>query len=105
MSDVSADDIDKYIYREEIKLFVVRQTNLRRNMEKSFGLIWGQCSTQLQATIKGITAYSDKYDDLDILWLIKELKKIYVGNRQHIGPATDLAQVPCRAIQTQAGRD
>ena len=43
--DVSADDVDKDIYREEIKLFVVRQTNLRRNMEKSFGLIWGQCST------------------------------------------------------------
>ena len=72
--DVSADDVDKDIYREEIKLFVVRQTNLRRNIEKSFGLIWGQCSTQLQATIKGLIAYSDKYDDLDILWLIKELK-------------------------------
>ena len=77
--DVSADDVDKDIYREEIKLFVVRQTNLRRNIEKSFGLIWGQCSTQLQATIKGLTAYSDKYDDLDILWLIKELKKSTSG--------------------------
>ena len=39
------DEVDKDIYREEIKLYVAREANLRRNMEKLFGLIWGQCSS------------------------------------------------------------
>ena len=48
-------------------------------MEKLFGLIWGQCSSQLQSTIKGLTGFSDMYDDFDVVWLITELKKSTSG--------------------------
>ena len=74
-----SDDVDNDIYREEIKLYVTRTTNLRRNMDKSFGLVWGQCSNQLQAIIKGLTNYDEMYDRLDVLWLVKELKKATSG--------------------------
>ena len=41
------DPVDLDIYREQIKLYVARESNLRRNMEKTFGIIWGQCSNSL----------------------------------------------------------
>ena len=41
------DDADVEIYKEEINQFVQRKMNLQRNMEKTYGLVWGQCSTAL----------------------------------------------------------
>ena len=38
-------DIDLEIYSEEVKQFVQRKMNMRRNLEKSYGLVWGQCSS------------------------------------------------------------
>ena len=38
------DEVDMEIYREEVKQFVQRKTNMRRNLEKAYGLVWGQCS-------------------------------------------------------------
>ena len=60
-----ADHIEKDIQRERIKQFVSREYVLRSNMEKLYGLLWGQCSSVLQATIKGINEYEDKSDDVD----------------------------------------
>lgn len=74
-----ADAVDVDIYKEELKQFVTRSANLQRNLEKTFGLIWGQCSNALQADIKGIQDYTDKFEDLDSLWLITELKKLTSG--------------------------
>ena len=43
----NSDKVDLEIYKEEMKQFVQRKMNLRRNLEKSYGLIWGQCSAGL----------------------------------------------------------
>ena len=45
--DTDADTVDWDIYREEVKEYVGRESSLRRNMEKTFGLLWGQCSSSL----------------------------------------------------------
>ena len=71
--DDAADQIEKDIQRERIKQFVSREYVLRSNMEKLYGLLWGQCSSALQATIKGINEYEDKSDDFDIIWLLLAL--------------------------------
>ena len=47
---------------------------LRSNIEKLYGLLWGQCSSALQATIKGTSEYEDKSDDFDTIWLLTETK-------------------------------
>ena len=75
----SSDTVDKDIYKEEVKLFVSREINLRRNIEKIFGLVWGQCSSALQSNIKAISEFEDKYDDLDTIWLVQELKNQHPG--------------------------
>jgi len=74
-----ADQIEKDIQRERIKQFVSREYVLRSNMEKLYGLLWGQCSSALQATIKGINEYEDKSDDFDPIWLLIEIKKAISG--------------------------
>ena len=38
-------EVDIEIYREEVKQFVQRKINMRRNLEKMYGLVWGQCSS------------------------------------------------------------
>ena len=35
----NSDEVDQEIYKEEVKQFVQRKMNLRRNLEKSYGLI------------------------------------------------------------------
>ena len=73
------DDVDMEIYKEEIKQFVQRKMNLRRNMEKTYGLVWGQCSTALQSFIKGISDFEQRSATFDIIWLLTELKKATSG--------------------------
>ena len=56
-----------------------REINLRRNVQKIFGIIWGQYSSALQYNIKSITEFKDRYDTVDTIWLVKELKKATSG--------------------------
>ena len=53
------DPVDLDIYREQIKLYVARESNLRRNMEETFGIIWEQCSNSLQSNLKGHDEFED----------------------------------------------
>ena len=57
-----------------MKEYLGRESSLRRNMENTFGQILGQCSSSLQSRIKGHSLVEDSYDDLDTVWLVKELK-------------------------------
>ena len=45
--DDNLDEVDMEIYKGEVEQFVQRKMNLRRNLEKSYGLIWRQCSADL----------------------------------------------------------
>ena len=49
--------------------------NLQRKTEKAYRRIWGQCSTALQAFIKGLSDYKVHAACFDKIWLLKELKK------------------------------
>ena len=73
------DEVDLEIYREEVKQFVQRKTNMRRNIEKAYGLIWGQCSAGLQTYIKGLLNYETASSAFDPLWLLREIKKATSG--------------------------
>ena len=49
--------------------------NLRRNLEKSYGLKWGQCCVGLQPYIKGTSMYAAMSPIFNVVWLLHELKK------------------------------
>ena len=88
--DGTADQIEKDIQRERIKQFVSREYVLRSNMEKLYGLLWGQCSSALQATIKGISEYEEKSDDFDPICLIIEINKTISGIDLKANPRSTL---------------
>ena len=46
------DPVEYDIYKARIKSYGTRDTIITRNMEKSSGVVWGQCSAALQARIK-----------------------------------------------------
>ena len=53
--------------------------NLRRNMQKAYGLVSGQYSTALQSYIKGLEEYIIESATNNIICLLKELKKATSG--------------------------
>ena len=79
------DEVDLEIYREEVKQFVQRKTNMRRNLEKTYGLIWGQCLAGLQTYIKGLSYYETASSVFDPLWLLREIKKVKKERYIHTG--------------------
>lgn len=54
-------------------------SGVKRNMAKAYGLVWGQCSAALQAHLKDIEDYLEKSDELNLIWLLGELKKAIAG--------------------------
>ena len=73
--DTDTDTVDWDIYRKEVKEYVGRESSLRRNMEKTFGLIWGQCSSSLQSRIKGNSLFELFNEPYCIEVVIRILKK------------------------------
>ena len=79
--DVSGevDEVDMEIYCKEVKQFVQQKTNMRRNLERTYGLVWGQCSSGLQTYIKGLSYFETGSSIFDALWLLREIKKAISG--------------------------
>ena len=63
-----------------------RKINLRRNIEKVYGLIWGQCSAGLQTYTKGLSYYKIGSSNFDALWLLREIKKATSGIDDKVNP-------------------
>ena len=64
----SPTDIDRSIHAEKIKQYIKKEEILDNNMEKLFGVVWGQCSTMLHTYLKSLSDFEDKADNLDVLW-------------------------------------
>ena len=70
---------ERYLQQERIKSYVVRENTLRDNVIKTYGLIWRQCTSALQAVIKGIDMYTVKSRSYDMIWLLSQIKSITSG--------------------------
>ena len=66
-------------------------------MGKLYGLLLGQCCSVLQATIKGISEYEDKSDDVDVIQLLTEITKAISGIDLKVNPSLTLHE----AVSTQ----
>ena len=73
------DPVKEAILKEEVKQFVARKNNIRRNIQSAYSLIWGQCSSALQAYVKGQDGYVTATEDYDVTWLLNEVKKACSG--------------------------
>jgi len=49
------------------------------SLNKLYNIIWGQCSEQLQATVKFLDDYDTKEEGRDIVWLLTQLQRETAG--------------------------
>jgi hypothetical protein len=72
-------DVEVAIQAQRIKLYAIREADLKNNMDKVYGLVKGQCSMSLRTVIKQDPEYDDKNDTHDVLWLLSKLKEVTCG--------------------------
>ena len=56
---------------EKIKQYLNKEDKMKTGLNKPINVIWGQCSDQLQSSIKYLDDYEAREDTIDIVWLLK----------------------------------
>ena len=64
----------RWIREREIKRHIKRVLTLDNNKERLYRIVWQQCSTALQKTIKLDDYFEEHNADLDCIWLLKQCK-------------------------------
>ena len=70
---------EKYMQQERIKSYIVRENTLKDNVIKVYGLIWRQCTSALQAVIKGTNGYTIRSRGHDMIWLLEQIQSVTSG--------------------------
>jgi hypothetical protein len=72
-------DIEVAIQAQRIKLYAIREADMKNNMDKVYGLVKGQCTMSLCTVVKQDPEYDKKNDEHDVLWLLTKLKEVTCG--------------------------
>ena len=96
LSDKEKKDIDDAVdelHTQSMKLFAVRRQQLKENITKIYGIIWGNCTHLLQNQITSHTDYENKSQSFDAVWLMEQVKLAAQGidNKQDIYHSTFVA--------------
>ena len=75
----TTDQIEKGYPERANQTIYLKGIHVKKQYEKAVRSLWGQCSSALQTTIKGIGEYEETYDDFDAIWLLTETKKAMSG--------------------------
>ena len=82
-SDLSAtdkkDDIKVRLYIKKCERYEQKKDELITHTSSLYDVLWGQCSPQLQSTIKYNEQFETKDEERDIVWLMKELQRETAG--------------------------
>ena len=67
------------IQDQELNQYVYKKQALKNNLNKSFSIIWGQCTSSVQSVLKGEANFEQEEEDVKFLCILKTLKKITAG--------------------------
>ena len=70
----TADDVDKDVYREDIKSYAKEKHALTKNAKNLYSLVLGQCTDSLRAKMKGKEDWKNidkKRNSVELLEMIK----------------------------------
>ena len=73
------DYVEKMMLETKIKAYVAQEEQLRNNINKLYAVVWGQCTSSLQAVLKGNDEYEVKHKKRDVLWLFGQIKIVTAG--------------------------
>ena len=70
------DEVDKEIWKEEIKQYVKRKATVDANMRKIYAVVWGQCSEGMKAKVMSFDDFKTHDDTCDCIWLLKTIRSV-----------------------------
>ena len=73
------DYVEKMMLDTKIKAFVAQEEQLKNNINKVYAVVWGQCTSSLQAVLKGNGDFELKHKKRDVLWLFGQIKIVTAG--------------------------
>ena len=73
------DIVERMLLETKVKTFVAQEENLKNNMNKIYAIVWGQCSSSLQAVLKGDDDFERKHKKRDAVWLLEQIKVVTSG--------------------------
>ena len=76
---VSTSEEAKAMFESDYAEYRKREKSYKNNKRKLFGLIYGQCTPTLLASIKSQKTFSENFKKKDTVWLMEVIKKLSVG--------------------------
>ena len=64
-------EVEKGIYREDIKNFVWRKELLNNNLSRAYNVVWGQCTHKMHSKVKSMVGYKNVHTNSDLLGLLE----------------------------------
>ena len=64
---------EKWLFQERLKAYVSRENQLKDNIAKVYGLVWRQCTSALQAVLKGHEGYTLCEKTHDLVLILTEI--------------------------------
>ena len=74
--DRSPSSAARMIYNEKIKEIVKEKMRLKKDLEKLYSIVWGQCTPAMKAKLRAVKDFEDTKKNLDSITLLKEIKKL-----------------------------
>ena len=79
-------EVDKMILAERVKDFVKRYNNLDETLDKSFHVIWGQCTPGMQGALSAYKEFEAAERDCDAIRLLTKIKERMAGMHDAMNP-------------------
>ena len=72
----NGDNMDKDIWKAEITDFMRQKRALKQSMQSAYGLVYSQCTPNLQANLQGLKEFVTFEAHADLLALLKGIKSL-----------------------------
>ena len=74
--DDDADETDIEIWRAEIKDFVRDKKSYKQALERTYGIVWKQCTQNMKANLKALPTFEKMEGTSDLIALIEGIKSL-----------------------------
>ena len=80
------DEVEIKLWEMDLKAYVKKRDALQRNLYSLYSLVWGQCSTQLQAKLQSVAEFESIKATADVVRLLREIRKVSWSMDRGINP-------------------
>ena len=97
------DYVEKMMLDTKIKAFVAQEEQLKNNINKVYAVVWGQCTSSLQAVLKGNGDFETRHKKRDVLWLFGQIKIVTAGIDSKSNPYKNLQTALLQLLTMRQG--